>query len=222
MAFLNHKMKKYLMLLPVVFLILNALYYQYAVRRIQDTMLQEKNVEICDTIDMLSAAVDATPERKWYDHEENIIGAMEDIDRLYQVYGAAYKTVDGELVLITDRVYETTIFDPLDYPEFVNAIKTQDSGDLIIGYTPENQTYRELHLHFQWMPLYSGPDERYLVVGGVSKYSIITKIPVMVSVGQWVSMAITFIINAWLIILIVRLGYIYVQRKGDKWRNRRK
>jgi hypothetical protein len=170
---------------------------------------------------MLAAVVDADLNREWFDHERNIQNSMEFLDRLYQVYGSAYKIADGQLVLITERFYETSPFEPLEFPEFWDAIFTQESGSLIIGYTPEGQDYRDLHLYFRWMPLYFPADERYLVIAGVSKDSITSTLALWVSIGQWVSMAITFLINAWLITLLARLGYIYEERDGDKWRDRK-
>ena len=207
--FINDRTKRYLILLPAVFLLANAMFFQYATRKIKETMLQEKIVEITDAVDALAAAVDANPDRIWYEHELNIIGSAEYLDSRYQVFCGAYKPIDGELVLITERFYETSIFEPLDYPDFTEAIHRQESGSLIIGYAPENQTYRELHLYFRWMPLYSAAGERYLVVAGVSLYSIVTQIPTWISAGQWVSIAVTFALNVWLILMIARLGNFY-------------
>lgn len=160
----NHQRQKYLILLPMLFLVLNALYFRHATRVIGDTMLQEKYLEVLRATEMLAAAVEAKPERTWYNHEQNIIDSVEYLDKLYQVYGGTYKTVNGELVLITERFYETSIFEPMGFTEFTEAVFSQESGDLIIGYTPENQTYRELHVYYRWMPLYSPKGERFLVV----------------------------------------------------------
>jgi len=75
-----------------------------------------------------------------------------------------------------------------------------------------------LHLYYRWMPLYSPEHERFLVIGGVSSYSVTKNVSLWVSVGQWVSMIITFALNIWLVLLITRLGNVYESRTGDKWR----
>ena len=129
----NDKKRKYLLLLPVVFLIFNALYYRYATKEIQRTLLMEKHVEIVDAVNMLAAAVDANPEREWFNHERNIHDSVEYLDKQYQVYAGAYKLVDGQLELITERFYETSPFEPLEFREFCEAISTQEYGSLIIG-----------------------------------------------------------------------------------------
>jgi len=180
--------------------------------------LKEKYEEIINAVDMLEAAVDANPKREWQEHERNIRDSVEFMDKLYQVYAAAYKPVGDNIVLITERFYETSPLEPFDSKDFRDAIILQEKGTLTIGYAPENQTYREMLLYFRWMPVYTSPNERYLVVAGVSQYSVTVSISLWVSIGQWVSMAITFLLNAWLIILLIRLGYIYEQRGENKWR----
>ena len=219
MVFLSDSRKKYLILLPVVCLLLNALYFQYAVRKIESAMLRQKLVEVTDAIDMLAAAVEANPDRLWSEHERNLCGSVEYLDGLYQIYCAAYKPVDGELSLMTGRQFETSEFEPLDHPEFVEAIHTRETGGLVVGYAPKDQPYRELHLYFRWMPLYSAAGERFLLVAGVSRYSIITQIPVWVSAGQWASMAVTFILNVWLVILIARMGAGREKSEDEKQRD---
>jgi len=213
--------RKYLLLIPIVVLVFNAVYFQYATKEIKAAMLQEKFVEVKNELNMLAAAVEANPERIWLDYEKNIVDSVEFLDMLYQVYGAAYKLVDGEFSLITERYFETSIFEPLDFPEFIQSILTEESGSIVIGYAPERQNYRELHLYFRWMPIYSPQNERYLVIAGVSELSVVTEIPLLVSIGLWVSTAVTFLLNVWLIILLTRLGYIYDQRKDEKWRSGR-
>ena len=84
----------------------------YVPPKIQTEFLNEKIMELADRTEMLAAGIESNPEIPWYEHEANIVSAVEYIDRLYQVYAEAYKIVDGELVLISDRHYETSIFDP--------------------------------------------------------------------------------------------------------------
>ena len=221
LKFLNHKRYKYFIMLPVVFLLLSALYYKYEIKEIQGALLLENYNKAVNYVDVLASAVEANKERKWLDHEQNICDAVEFIDQLYQMYGAAYKLVDGQLLLITERFYETSPFELLDFTEFCDTVFGQESGGLIIGYAPESQAYRALHIYFQWMPLYSPENERYLVVAGASAYSVTSTIPLWVSAWQWVSMGITFILNVCLIMLLARLGHIYEQRGGDVYREGR-
>ena len=174
---------------------------------------------------MLAAVAGEDPAKPWYAHEHNLRESVEYLDNVYQVYAAAYKQVNGKLYLFTKRNFATSILDPMSYPGFVEAIRSRNSGYYVIGYTPDNQTYRDMHLYFRWMPLYADADKRYLVVSGVSRYSVVTQIPIWVSIGQWVSMAVLFALEVWLVIQIKLLGHIWGMRSGeklrDKWRGGR-
>ena len=207
LSFLNDRKRKYLILVPIVFLLLNAYFFQYANQRIEDTILQEKYIETVNHVNMLAAAVEANESRFWEDHEHNIVDAMSFVDMLPLTFAAVYKPVDGELTLISERDYATT-FDPRDYDKFLSAIASQDSGNVVVGFTPQGGVYRDMHLYYTHMPLYAPPEQRYLAVTGISKYSVISKIPLWVSAGQWVSMAQTFALQVWIIVLVARVKHI--------------
>jgi len=181
---------KYLLLLPLILLVFNALYYQHVIHKINETLLNEKYITTIEAVDMLSAAIETTEQTC----KESIINAVEYLDGLYQVYAAAY---DGKLVLITSRHFETSVFEPTDYPEFMEQIKVQKRGNIVIGYTPEDQEYRYLHLYYRWI-------REYLVIAGVSKYSIVTGIPLLISIGAWANTLITFLLNLGLILIFLR------------------
>ena len=135
---------------------------------------------------MLAAGVEAEPDRPWYDHEYNIRDAVEYLDNLPQIYAAAFKVVCDEHVLFTERFAESSPFKPFDYPDFEAAITSQVFDHIVINYTPEGQLNRDLHVYFRWMPLYSGSGEQYLVVVGVSKYSIVSNAYIWLSAGMWI------------------------------------
>jgi len=218
MKILSDPRRKYLLLIPLAFLIVNAAFFRYANQRVEEALLEEKLAAVSDAVDMLAAAAEADPLRPWADHEQNIREAVEFLDRLYQVYAGAYKVEGDRLELITGRFYETSIFEPLEHRAFLNAISTGDQGNVVVGYTPENQDYRELHLYFRWLPLYAPAGDRCLAVAGVSRYSVVTRIPALVSAGQWASMAVTFVLQVWIVVLLAHLGSVWERRRGDKWR----
>jgi hypothetical protein len=203
--FIGDRKKKFLLLLPILFLLLNALFFQFAMKKVQDTILEEKRVDMSRHVDMLATAIDANDNRRWEAHEQNIRDSVNYLSCQPMTFAAAYKPINGGLTLITEKS-NTTSFDPLIYSEFMDAVSEQDSGSLGIEFMPDNGPRRVIYLYFRHMPGYSSPEERYLVVAGVSQYSLVTTIPAWVSADQWVSMAVTFILNVWLIIMIVRVG----------------
>ena len=211
---------KYFLLVPIIWLLAESMFYRNDIKTIDETLLEEKFVEIKNATDVLAAAVEDTPKMEEVDRERIVISATEYMDNLYQIYGEALKLVDGELVTITYRNFETSVFDPRDYPEFIEDILNNDSGETVIGYTPDNQDFRELHIYFRWMPTFSEKNERYLVLAGVSRYSVVNSIPLRISTRRWISMGVTFVFDATLIMVLGILGHVYSSRKGeDKYRD---
>jgi len=207
-SILHDSRKKYLLLLPALILVLNYFYFQHATKKIKETILQEKFIETVNHVNMLAAAVDANESRFWLDHEQNILDSVEFIDSLPLTFAATYKPIDGEIALISTLDFETE-FNPLEYEGFLETVNSKDNGKVDIGYTPEGGEYRVMHLYYHHMPMYAPPEQRYLVVAGVSIYSVVTSIPAWVSTGQLISMVITYFINTWLIVMVARLKAMY-------------
>ena len=231
MTFLNDKRKVYLLLLPFVFLIANALYFRWVTSAISDALLTEKYQEVQTELGLFATTMDAFVEvdSGWdvnrYTHiiTDNIFM----IDSKPMTFAAAYQYSDDALVNVSERhpSYEASPFDPLSYPGFCALIAEQDVGDFKVMFKPEGSDPREMLVHFRWIPTDGSLDGRYLVVVGISKYSISTQIPQWVSVGQWVSMTITFILSVGLAVFALQLGHIYDMREGDtlkdKYRDKR-
>ena len=204
----NHKWRRYLFLLPVLVLILNAIYFKFITDEIKRALLGEKYTEIVNAVDMLGAAAEADADRLWLNHKDSIRDSVEFLDGLYQIYAALYMCADEQIFLVSDRVYETSPFEPLEYSYFREAVSSRESGSVVIGYAPDGQTHRDMHIYFKWLPLYLPSGERYFVAAGVSSYSVVTSISVWVSAGQWASMAVTFALNVWLILMLSRIGSV--------------
>jgi len=113
-------------------------------------------------------------------------------------------------VLVTDRDY-TVIFNPFNYSEFKHLITNQNSGNFIVGFTPdfgENAGKNiDTYIYFRWMPHYSPENEQFLVVGAVSKYSIQTQIASWVFTGLWVCLIVYAIYCMWLAFGIFQFRY---------------
>lgn len=168
--FFKVNIEKCLILLLIFGLLIMSVFYSwYSEKEVKKALLQEKYMQIVNFVDMLAISADGN-------NEETVIKDAEFIDGLNQIYGALYKFSDGEFELLTSRNYETSILEPLNYTEFVNAVNSQDNGEIIIGYAPENQSYRDMYIYFKWIT----PNKNYLVVAGVSEHSI------TVSVNGWV------------------------------------
>ena len=213
MEFLKKIVARYLLLVPIIWLLISAVWFWRENITTERALLMEKFDQAVTLTESLAAAVEANTDRKWLDHEQNIRNCAEYIDSLYQVFGAAYKPFmeayayrqdGGSLELITEREYETSPFEPLQYAEFTKAVGENEKGTITINYKPEKQDYRDLHMYYRWMPLYSSPKERFLVVVGVSKYSVVSTIPMWKTIGQIANILVTFAFNVCAVIAICR------------------
>ena len=219
--YFNNKVGFILIVMTLVFILFNACYFRWQSQSIQDTLLNEKYIEIVNFVDMLTVTVDADVERGSVGYEETIIDSAEYIDRLYQIYAAAYRIDDdGTYRLITKREVETSAFTPFDYDGISDIVDSNETGSFIITYTPELQTERDMRVYFKKMPTDPESLARYVVFAGVTKYSVESKIDLWVSLGQWVSIGILFVLVLGHVYSIAQAGYLYSLRGGDKWRNK--
>ena len=213
---------RFLLLIPLIILIAQSMYFRHVINAVQHDLLMEKYHETQVSVDVLGVMVEACPTMDCKACVIKTIHAVEYIDLLHQVYGAAYRIVDGEPVLLTQRFCEVSQLDPFDYPEFVRAINEYNYGQFKIYYQPSpGDTWRDLYMYFRWMPFDPTSEDRILAIIGVSRYSVVSEISSWVSAGIWISTIVTFLINAFLVGLLARLGHVYENRTGEKWRERR-
>ena len=220
MAFMGHRKYKYLLLLPIIVLICNVALLQFSLGENDKAMLDEKYISIFRYIEMLGAGVEANPDRAAADQEKNIKDYIESVDQIYQVFAEGYKYNGEVLERFTERFYETSMFEPLDYPEFVEAAMDNECGKIIIGFHPDDQDYRDMHLYYRWMPLYADEHDRYLAVGGVSNFSITAKPSHWVNIANITTIGVNFILQIILIVWLSQIGYVYSNRSGGKWRSK--
>ena len=107
--------------------------------------------------------------------------------------------------LISESIFNEDDFDPMIYTEFVSMVNQQEQGDLVIIYSPDQKTSRELHLFFRWVSVHPGSDKCLLIIG-VSEDDVTAEVSLWVSVGQWTSIIITFLLQVWLVVLVTSLG----------------
>ena len=180
----------------------------------QKNVLDNKFEEAVHELGMLAAAVNADPDRPWYSHNLNLLKSIEYLDELPFTFAALYMPYNTRLHLASKRDNATN-FDPREFEAFNEAVREQVSGELIIGFTPIGMKYRDMHLYFRWMPEYSKPSERYLLVVAVSEYSITIKLSVWISYAlQSISIPLALFFG-WVLYLKLELGAIIAMRKGD-------
>ena len=189
---------------------------QKAQDEINDALLHGKMLEVEHIVDVLAAAVEADPYRPYNYHLSNVCGSIEALDKLPLVYAAGYINTGNGLVRITERDNATN-FDPFNYPQFVAAIEEySDVGRVVLGFKPDGAPYRDMRLYFRWIPQYSEPNSRYLIVTAVSEYSITIKVADWVLSTPLRNTISTGFVSLLNIIMSLRMGKIWRKRKGEK------
>ena len=172
----------FLLLVPLFTLAIDIIVNWNVEKDVRRVMLEEKLLEAKTNVDMIGTLIESNLTRDVEDNKTIVIELVNFIDRIDQVYCAAYKMGDDDApILISDRWAETSIFEPFDYEYLEDLIYSENSGSAVIGYTPKNQTFRELYVYFRWVPAEGEP--RYLVLAGVSENAIQTKLDYWESKG---------------------------------------
>lgn len=215
----TRRVKRFI-IISLVILVGLIFYNKWALQKTDESLLKEKYDSIHISINTLADAVDHNAMTGGRRNGEFIINSVESLDKLYQVYAEAYRRDEAGLKLISHRYYETSIFEPFTFPAFVEELALgKQQGDITIGYTPVGQSYRELHIYYRWIPSFDlEMEEQYLVIAGVSKYSVVTKIPFYMSGGLWVMSFIFLVFIMINMVMLVLLGDIWGNRKGGKYR----
>jgi hypothetical protein len=207
MTFQNHARRKYLLLLPIVFLLLNAFYFRWVTDEITETLLSEKVVEKQTDLELLCAQLDRFIELDgdWdtYDYAKIMAHSLEYLDNLPHTFAALY---DSSLQLLTARTHENAPFDPLAYPQFTEAVCTNETGELTLLYNATDTEAREMRVIWRWVPTDTTLDGRFLTVVAISRTAVTTPMAAWVSAGQLASILVTFALEAWLVLLLCRAG----------------
>ena len=184
--------KKLLLFIPLAAAILIYISIQFSGNVTQDLLLREKFVAIHNMVDAIEASVNVESSADVETLLVHSLSSVAYIDAQPYVYAAAFTLLDGELVLLSERD-NATDFNPLDYDAFIQATQDNAVGELTIGFTPSGMEYRDLLMYYKWMPT----ELPYLIVIGVSRYSVTTQIPAVLSMNLWIMLFVTLAAMLW-------------------------
>jgi Signal transduction histidine kinase len=144
-------------------------------------LLAEKTIEKQFQLDLIANQADRFVDKSddWandYDHYlETFLASIEMLDQAHMTYAALF---DENLQNLSARSpsYEGSPFEPTVFPEFVEAVKTNKSGELILPFTPPGAEERDMNVLFRWMPSNDNLENRVLGVVAISRFSVNTQI----------------------------------------------
>ena len=159
--------------------------FQFVREGIDRMLLAEKLIEkrleialIAEQTD-LSIKKDNDWEQAHEHYTDNIMVSMELLDRVDMTYAAVFSE-NLQNLSARSPSYEGSPFEPNVYPEYVKAVMENESGDLVVPFTPPGSQKRDMYLHYQWMPSDQSLPNRVLAVIAISKYTVNTRISTLV------------------------------------------
>ena len=165
-------------------------------------LLTEKLIEKQLELDLIAEQINLSIKKNndWESaheyYEKSIVSSVELLDRVKMTYAAVF---DRSLHNLSARSpsYEGSPFEPNVFPAFINAVKTSESGNLVLPFSPPGSNERAMHLRFQWLPSDPAASDRFLAVVAISKYTVNTKL------SAWVQATAVLLVIAAFIIGIV-------------------
>jgi len=186
-------------------------------------MTHEKQQDVALLTEMIDKLVEMDKETGVYHgYDQMLMFAVEFIEANY--HSTFAQVFDDELNPLTELnpgVGGGRKHNPLDYPEFIEAVRGSESGNLVYEYETAQAGKRDIYMTFRWVPTDTNHTSRYLITVGISKYTISEQISKLAIYGAIALITVTAVFLVGSAVTLVRLGYVYDQREGDKWREGR-
>ena len=201
-------------------------YASYANHSSENTLVREQAWEKQQDVQLLCGIVDKLVEMDKatghsYGYEEVLQFAVTYIESNYtSTYAQVFDEQRNPLTPLSPGVGGGQKHNPMDYPEFVEAVTHNESGTLVYWYETEEAGGRFVHTCYRWVPSDVEHTSRYLVVVSISKYTIAESRDPMLTYGAFALIVFAALMIVFAALLISELGYIYEKREGDKWRGR--
>ena len=209
--------RKYLFVAAIVILVMFCLWFESAFRAVENTLVREKAWEKQQDLDLLCEVIDKLAQTDEYNYGEVLRYAVVYIETHYtSTFAQLFDDTLTPLTSLSPGVGGGAKHNPLDYPEFVAAVTTTESGTLVYRYETAEAGARDVYMCYRWVPTGT---RQYLVAVGISKYTVKESIDDRVIYGTIALIGVTAVFIVTTVILLCRLGHIYEQRTGDKWRS---
>ena len=208
--------RKYLPALAILILAAFCMYFYLSLNNMSDTLLQEKIISrrfdvdlVCDEIDKF---VEIDNDWNTYDYETILSYVVTEIDGTVGTYAELF---DGHLNSLSERspLFKGAPFDPREYPELIDFVKLNESGDMTVWFDKEGITPHDLYIYFRWVPTDKNLSNRLLVMIGVSKFSVDSNISVWVTYGAASLIVVSFVFIVTTVLTIIK--YAPNSGKGD-------
>jgi len=207
--------RRWFLLGAILFLIGVAAYFHFAMEGILNALLQERFAavkyeaeHICSIVDYLVDRDGGWEVEKYQGVFSFLVGKMDATSNSYA------ELLDEQLNKLSERhpVFPSKTFDPKEYPDFLQLLLTENSGDYMVMFDPmDGETApHPLYLYWRWVPTGKQHENRLLLIVGCTQYSVNARI------ADWL---IYGILALFFISTIYAIGSLMIltveKRKGD-------
>ncbi|MDR2656776.1 MAG: hypothetical protein LBB86_03005 [Oscillospiraceae bacterium] len=220
---MDSKVAKVAMVLPVALMIVLAFLFMFNLQDYQQAIYSEKLIEKRLNLDMIANEVDRliADGRSWQGHYEFFLDTarinMEMLDATYMTYAAV---LDADLVNVTYRTLsESAAFEPANYQEFVEAVRSNDAGSISLWFEGEDIVGREMNVYYRWIPSDNTLPGRFLIVDAISAYSVQATKSMLISYLIAALILIVTVLNCSFVVMLERMRE-YQSRQGIQVRGR--
>ena len=209
-----------MLLVALATLAWSCIYINDAFKAFEETLVREKAWEKQQDVNLLCDLIDSMSETdETADYEAILNYAVQYVEKNYtSTFAQLY---DAELVPLFDLnegVGGGKKHNPLDYPEFVEAVNNNESGSLIYWYETEQAGGRDIYMYYKWLTV---GGERYLIATGVSKYTIRETVNMGLVNATFAIIIIASIFIVGTVFMLCQMGSVYIKRKGaETWREK--
>ena len=222
MKILTRSWGRYVLVIPMLIAALAITYFANLTTDINHTLLEEKFLEKQLELDLIDNLVDQLiiRDEDWgiYDYQSLLNDSIELLDAQAYTFAALY---DEALTNLSHRTGSySDLYDPFAGTNFRAEVLANARGNYISPYKPTGEPERDMHIYYRWVPTDTTLRNRYLTVVAISEYSISNHAAEWIGWGAMALVGTVTALNIALVVLMSRLGVIYEQRRGDKWRGR--
>ena len=169
--------RKYFLIFGFLLIIAFCLFYTRAYPAYEEARVKEKAWDRQQEVNLLSGIVDLLVE-----HGGTVGGVTYENVLRYSIryietectstFAQLYDENLNPLMEISPGVSGGQKHDPLDYPEFIEAVKNNEFGSLTYWYETEQAGGRDVYMTYRWVPTDTSYTSRYLIAVAISKYSV--------------------------------------------------
>ena len=219
---IQQKYRTRVIVIAVIYLTIKATVCWGSTVNINNGLLHEKFTEKVQQVDMLASYIDemVVVDKDWgiYDYVRTLHGAIDYLDEQHMTFAAQYVYLGEKLTEASSRTpsYTDSPFDPTVYPEFTTAVSSQDSGQMVLPFTPKGEPERDMYTYFRWIPTEDTLTGRILVVVAISQYTVQTNAALLGSLPFLFDFIVSFALVVILTYFNEILGCVWAKRRGKQ------